>query len=757
MNAVKKMNYWVCAVASIALNMMLVAHDSRMLSLDDLYEHAKELSACHHKVTADYRKARGDSKVSSARNWYNECCGTCAPKVLVNTGSAQILTQAGVYCFGEDLTDSLQILGSDITIDMHGHAMHPANNGVPAIAITNGVVNVRVKNGFISGPSLPTNTIGIGVFDAFETRIEDLTIEGCAFGIILFGDQSPSMPYNDQPPVNTMIERVVCHDNTLGFFCINDFNTSIADCVVYNNLYGIGSQSSTQIVIRNVESYANEQQGFNVQGAVHSAAELVLCRAHGNSADGFIFDGVTGVVVRDCSAYNNQDSGFNTINNSENVSFFNCVAEKNGLDGFAIFGNSASLFSCTAAFNGSVNNNNGFNIRPNGTALVRGCTAQSNLGHGFNTTNSNNQFYSNVACLNGFANYNGVDIALITSPANARGVYNVDCENTTPDKIEEILALIESNRCAVTVLVNTGVDQEIVEPGRYCLGADLFNTLTIRTSGVVLDLNAHTIHMQPGADGIIVDPAALNVHIYNGLINGGNSGNRGISVGSAQDVRIDDVTCWQCSTGIDLNGSERTTLHGIRCVSSGGAGLSCTNDLNTSVFDSSFVGNGADGIACTGSLHLRIGRCQANGNTINGINLDSASHVEIEQCDLFQSSVGLTIRQTNDVVVRSCFACVNNGAGFNLQPSSSNIFIFNSVAIGNGNEGFYIEGTVTNTVIRECTANNNWVGFGNPVITAAVFYANSSCNNGTNFGGALNAAVAGANSALYWQNVDCDL
>lgn len=759
MNALKKMKYGIWGAVTITLNLMLCAQDNHVLSLNDLYEQVKEISACQHKVVGNYKKTAVSVKACpSSPNWCSdECDNACAPTVLVNKGSAQILTQPGPYCFGEDITDNIQVLGSDITIDMHGHGMYLPNNGIPGIAITGGVVNVRVKNGFISGPSLPTGTIGIGIFDAFETQVEDITIEKCAFGIILFGDENPYMPYNDQPPVNTVIQRVVCHDNTLGFFCINDFNTRIFDSVVYNNLYGVGSQGSTQIFMQGIESYGNQQQGFNVQGTGNSAAELVQCIAHDNAVDGFIFDGVTGVVVRDCSAFNNQASGFNTINSSKDVSFFNCVAEKNGLDGFAVFGDSASLFYCTATFNGYVNNNNGFNIRPNGTALVQGCTAQSNLGHGFNTTNSANQFYSNVACLNGFVNYNGVDVALITSPANARGRHNVDCDDTTPDEIEEILSILDSDSCGATVIIDTGTDQEITVPGRYCLGADFFHTLTIRASGVILDLNAHAINTQPGADGIVVDPTALNVQICNGLINGGNSGNRGISVGSAQDIQIDDITCWQCSTGIVLGACQRATLNRVHCVSNGGAGLECDNDFDTGVFDSSFIGNSADGIACNGSLHVRIGGCQANGNAINGIAINSSSHIEIENCNFFQCSVGLTLQQANDVVIRSCFACVNGGAGFNLQPSSSNIFIFNSVALSNGNEGFYVDGAVTNAVIRECTANNNFAGFGNSVITAALFYANSACNNGTNFGGTFNAGVAGANSALYWQNVDCNL
>lgn len=759
-NELKMMSRLAYVLVSLGLPLSLMGQNLENVSFDDLCQHVRTLSREYAKLMrhADEREA-----VIKACPTPGNCCGgasngsACDPIILRNVGAIQILTLPGVYCMAEDLLDNLQVLGSDITIDMNGHTLLAQNNGLPGIVVTGGVINVRIKNGLISGPSLPTNTIGLGIFDAFETRIEDVTIERCSFGIILFGDQNPYSPYNDQPPVDTLIQRVICHDNLLGFFCINDFNTRFVDCISYDNGFGIGSQGSTQMFAQGVECRNNQQQGFNVQGPA-SSAEFVQCVSRGNNLEGFTFDNANDVVVRDCYAVDNNGSGFGVNNGSSDIAFFNCIAESNGLDGFALFGNSASFFNCVATFNGQNNNSNGFNISPNITALVQGCTAESNFGHGFNTTNSANQFYSNVACNNGFTNYNGVDLALISSPANVRGVHNTDCDDTTPDQIEEILAILDSQGCGIIPIINTGVNQTITVPGKYCLMADLFNTILIQVDGVILDLNAHTISPQPGAAGIVVDTNISDVRISNGFISGGSGGASSITVSSgASDVVIEDITCQTCSTGIVLDTTQRVILRRIHSNFHGGDGISTSGDIDTIISNSSCISNGGSGITSTSSQNLLVSGCQVSANAVTGLYLVTCSHAQIENTVFSACGTGITVQQSDDVVIRYCFALNSGGAGFNLQMSSSNVFIYNSYALTNGIEGFFVDGTITNSVIRECTANANSTGFGNSVLTASQFYSNSACNNGGNFGGAFNAAVVGANTGLYWQNVDCDL
>lgn len=223
MNRLIGMKQWLWFVMGV-IPLFLSTHVEGQISLADMREQA-------YTIVKNYSTVRSTKACPSPGN----CCtgGSsamgCAPIVLVATGSAQILTEPGTYCFSTDLAENLAIEGSNITIDMNGHTLFAqgGGGGMAGIAITNGAVNVCVRNGFITGPGTALNTAGIGIFDAFEARIEDVTVENCSFGMILFGDEDPISPYNDQPPVNTRIERVYARNNVLGFFCINDINTKI--------------------------------------------------------------------------------------------------------------------------------------------------------------------------------------------------------------------------------------------------------------------------------------------------------------------------------------------------------------------------------------------------------------------------------------------------------------------------------------------------------------------------------------------------
>lgn len=691
------------------------------------------------------------------------CCGSdsdsnnCQAIPLYDIGSIQTLTLPGTYCLAEDIHATIYIEGSDITLDLNGHMIEVPNGMIiSGVWVRNGPNNVVIKNGLVLGQLQP-NTASIVLEKAFNVRIEDITCHNSMVGIVLLGPTSPFDP-PDKRPVNTIIERVICSGNFLGVLGLGDITTTVRDCVLNGN-FGAGLQAITSDslfvdgCVCNQNADTSNGSGFSLQQA--TSVELVNCVANQNDDQGFNISGSTDVVLRNCYAIENAHTGFNISGNASDVAFFDCIAEGNGADGFALFGDSASFFNCTATFNGQSNNNNGFNIFPNVTALVQGCTAESNFGYGFNSNNFTNQFYSNVACDNGSGNYNGINPTLISSPANVRGVHNADCADVTPDQIEEILALLGGPTCNAIPIDDTGADQTITVPGRYYLIADLSNKITIQVSGVILDLNAHTIDIPLGADGIVVDSVS-DVQIRNGFIDGNSNANRGIFLNVASDVRIDDITCISCSVGISMESSTRTTLNRVYCATHSGAGILCSTSEELQIFDSCLVGNGAGGLACTDSNLLYIRGCRANLNSLAGIFLDTCTHAEIDDCVLFQTSVGVSIEDSDDVIIHSCFACANSGAGFNLQSATETVLIYNSFGLSNGAEGFFVDGAVKNSVIRECTANNNVTGFSNIVAGTCLFYANSACNNGTNYLGVFSAPVGGADCAEYWYNIDCD-
>jgi hypothetical protein len=657
----------------------------------------------------------------------------------------------------EDIHHTIFIEGSDITLDLNGHTVQiPLGMTIAAIWIRNGPDNVRVKNGFILGQH-QANTAGIVIEKAFNTRIEDVTIFDAFVGIVLLGPIQPDDP-PDKRSVNAVIERVICSGNFAGVIGLIDLGTTVRDCIFSNN-YGEGFQGteSDTLLVQNCVCNQNGQVGFGGNGfslSDISSSELINCIAEQNLQDGYSFDGAQEIIVRDCAASANEQTGFNISGTSATISLFTCVANDNGSDGFGVFGHSASLFYCTATFNGQVNNNNGFNIAPSVTALVQGCTAESNKGFGFITNNSAHQFYSNVACLNGAGNYNGVNVSLISSPANVRGVHNVDCDDDTPDEVEIILDIVEEGGCAATAIVDTGVDQFITTPGIYCLTADLSNTLTIQASGVVLNLNAHMINVSAGANGIVVSAGLSNIVIRSGFISGGATGFVGLLVNGATEVRIEDITCDSFSLyGVYLINSQNVLINQVKSNNNGSNGLQVDTSSNFTVVSSSFDGNGSAGMQYNDSQNVSIQQCQTNNNAAVGVFFVNGSDHSCQNCVAFQGANGFECMGSQDVIMRDCFVSAAN-VGFVIETTSSAIQLLNCVALNN-NVGFSMTDT-SSVIVRESTANGNTsTGFMNSSAGSCQFYANSACNNGTNYSGVTNAPVGGADCAEYWYNISC--
>ncbi len=689
---------------------------------------------------------------------FRSCIGDCQSIPVYNTGSSQTLTLSGTYCLAEDIHDTIFIEGSDITLDLNGHKVQvPAGMTVSAIWVRNGPVNVRIKNGLVIGRH-QMNTAGIVIEKAFNTRIEDVTIFDAFVGIVLLGPIQPGDPA-DKRSINAVIERVICSGNFAGIIGLIDQGTTVRDCILSNN-YGEGLQGtqSDMLFVQNCVCNQNGQVGFGGTGfAMDSttSCELVNCVADQNLENGFSFSDAERFIVRDCVASANGQSGFNTWGTSSTLSFFNCHAQDNGSDGFGIFSDAAALFYCTATSNGQVNNNNGFNIWPNDTAFVQGCTAQKNKGFGFNVNNCVHQLYSNVACLNGFGNYNGVSLSLIASPADARGVYNVDCGDTALDSVELILQRMGERGCAAQLVIDTGVDQFITEPGTYCLNADLSNTLTIQSSGVILNLNAHIMNVPAGANGIVVSDGISDVIIKNGFITGVAGGNNGVVVGTAQNVLIEDMSCQSCTNaGIQGNGSLELTINRVNSNLNGQYGVIFDGVTNGAITESNFSANGTAGIECDNADRVRVRACQCNGNGM-GLSLLTSSNIDVkESIFIANTNIGFSIDQSNKCVSRSNFSS-SNGTGFVLTNGASDVFILNNVSLSDSVAGFVADSTVVNSVIRECTANGDGDGFVKVAGAGCEFYSNSACDNTLNFNGTFNAPIGGADCAEYWSNVSC--
>lgn len=662
----------------------------------------------------------------------------CAMTPIVETGFSQTITQPGSYCLATDLEHELIIASSSVTVYMKGHVIYVPVESV-GVRVTALVTDFRLMGGAIDGQE--GGNVGISVLGASDVRIEDVSCVRCEAGILL----NPSS-------MNAMLARVHCRGNVTGLVCQHDVGTVVVDSSFNENGVGVIVNGSTSFVMQ--RCMANESSaGDGVNGHELASCQFLDCTAQNNNGGGFVFvNSCADIVVRQSVANSNGVSGFVISDNSSDVVLLGCAAENNIGAGIEIDLAEVVCIDCVT----SSNEGDG-TTASNSTVLVRGCVANNNNGYGFNTDTVSNQFYSTVACGNGMGQYNNVTSAPVTSAYNMRGVQNVDCQNNTPDVLDEILDRVESGfGCSVTVL---SVDEPITltVPGRYCLATDFTNQITISSDSITLDLNDHTITVSGGSLGVAISGGFNDVRIKNGFIVGDGMASAGISVGAAADILISDITCSNFLIGLDIDGAQRVkmnrivthqnTVYGIHCFNSFDVVVSqCQCDMSSVgiIFDGSqrfcvrecTVANNNVGISVfAGSMNGEIVHCFANTNVTAGFEVDTSSYIVIRECAVCGTGLASTSR------------------GYAIIDGL--VFVVNSVASACGT-GFFVGAVLNNAVvIRECSAYGNNVGFENNAPLPCFFYANDACNNGTNFIGVTSAPVSGGDCSTYWNNVDC--
>ena len=381
----------------------------------------------------------------------------------------------GYYCVAETLTAAsgtiitINLLNSPnpdaVTLDLNGHTLE-ANGSANGIAIAAGSSNVVIKNGYIIGIGNSASagiTIGTSGITTQNIVISDVTMSNFSVEGIRLADVQ-----------NISLIRVESLNNNFGFFSSSSTSSPFATQQVRiesssfnNNAEGLSFSGSDLYVIDS--SFNNNSSHGLFTNAGSSNITIINCEANGatdysTQANGFFINSTLATLIGCTACYNNND-GFKIA--SQNSIYSGCVAQANGNDGFEITTPNNILLNCTAMLNATFA---GFEI--NGTSqfnLLRGCIAldntnasgfltsktnnliqecisnnNTNFGFGDSTSPKANQYYSNSAC-NNFVNSNyssTITSAPVTSAANAHGVENIDCANSTVDQIAVMASYI---------------------------------------------------------------------------------------------------------------------------------------------------------------------------------------------------------------------------------------------------------------------------------------------------------------------------
>jgi len=329
---------------------------------------------------------------------------------------------------------------------------------------------------------------------------------------------------------------------------------------------------------------------------------------------------------------------------------------------------------------------------------------------------------------------------------------------------------IDCNAIPLTVGVGGAL---INSPGYYCLTQDVPNLtspIIINSSDVTLDLNNHTITPTIYTDGIHVSQMYSRITIKNGSIVMSTPGATGINLYGTtndNDFHIHDVTIDFADLGIQTENVGLANLDIARVIVTNAlaAGFSISGASNVTISEcqASGDGEGTIGFDITGvsSSSTLLNSCVAANNSGNGF-LITGSNVTLTNCvaqgnagfvGAGEGNAGFALLSGANIMLAHCIANFNNtypnSYGFYINVSSATLT--NCTALGNTNDGFYLDNSANNIVLENCVANfNTGSGFANASRDSGNLFSFISCiaQNNTVSGFDVSASSPSGGSGL---------
>ncbi|HEV2601078.1 MAG TPA: right-handed parallel beta-helix repeat-containing protein [Candidatus Babeliales bacterium] len=696
---------------------------------------------------------------AAARGFANVDCSLDEPATCaaIPVSEAQTLSLSGTYCLTNDVTGTIVITGSSITLNLNGYAVLSGSDG---ISIASSASDVRIKNGSVRGSGADR---GIFVNGATDVRIEEVTCDNWTIGIYSLN------------AVTVILDNVNCNNNTTSFQCDSTEGAIARNTTFSNNSTGaLVSVNSTAEFI-NCSAYKVLElrgQGIDDASLVGVTSKKVISenRAQPIPSAGFYCNFSSMTIYRDCSA-TFFDSGF--VNDQGSASeHFNSVATSCDI-GFELHGDKATLTNCIARDNSQA----GYSSFPDvGEVIFRDCVAKDNAEYGFLeegpiSENVHNMYLNCVACNNG-TNYSSNIIAAnnapVTSAAAARGFGSVDC------------SLDEPATCAA---IPVSEAQTLSLSGTYCLTNDVTGTIVITGSSITLNLNGYAV--LSGSDGISIASSASDVRIKNGSVRGSGA-DRGIFIDGAPSVRIEDVTCENWENGIYFANVVTGVLNNVISNNNSSSGVYCNNSVGIVIRNSIFNDNRDAGVLADNGSAVECIACSATAHIVDCLRQQQVEDSLKQRAHItcFSGQVGFESLNST-MVARSCSAstlssgffsslgqndladCFAQGCLFGFTIGGDTSTVTNCVAEKSLDSGFLTSQDGGEAVFRECVAKDNILyGFQDAIVLTTDLPVNMylncvACNNGTNYSSnivaANNAPVTSAAAARGFENVDCTL
>lgn len=675
-----------------------------------------------------------DSKVGALDSLI-DTLDACDSTPLFGPGPITIASP-GNYCLAQNVS-TITISASKVNLNLNGYIVSSTTAGITI----NGVnpADITIRNGIVQATNNASGT-GINIVSGGSgISILNVTVENWSTGVLA------------EDVTNLLVQDCsLFNNNSVGLQIADDINVEIRDCSFSANSTGllVADVDSTSKGIKILNCAFNQTQtalGSAVDITTGESIEIIGCSAIGQASQtsGFAISGnlapaTNSVLIENCFASDFSDNSLGAGN------------------GFLIDAvNGICISNCTAE-----DNFTGFNITTGSIAIVRDSVAANN-STGFNWDGTGNaQFYANQACGNSTLNYSAtITSAPVTSPANARGVHNVDCSNSDLDQVAVIessldgmssssevdsisskLSVVESKTDECCTVENSKLDNisskidshslcaaiPITGPGSlstyggsksgvYCLTTDLTSTLTIDVSNVTVDLNGHNIFTT--TTGIFIGGGVSNVIIQNGTIVSDGTGTAGIKRGgtpspvSVIQIELRNLIIDSWVSGIDLTGgigaSSNNNYHDLLVTNCTGTGITITGFEH--ILRNNQITFNDTGITSTAHQVL-IDNCTVDSNNTTGINLGISSPfvglgAQIINSSANANTTGIQLNGTKNIEI-SQSTINSNTTGINMTGGTQFTTISNAT-INDNTAGIIVDGGSQATIGQTSFENNS--------------------------------------------------
>jgi Right handed beta helix region len=256
------------------------------------------------------------------------------------------IAQPGLYCLATDISGSISIEASEVTLDLNGHTVTAGTAVTTDIIQGQNVENISVQNGIVDANN-SASLNAISFTSSANIYLSHLTIRNANLNGILATTVT-----------HLLIEYVLSEASSVaGSRLIGCSNVLISDSTFSDNTRGLllNGNTSTAVIVTNCHFINNSVRGVDVQK--NSIISLYSCIAAGNKNGGFLSFG--NMDAFDCVADNNKTFGFlgSIEDRTTTLVFERCVASNNIGQGFVAEQGTSGVMSQCIAFN---NTNNGF-------------------------------------------------------------------------------------------------------------------------------------------------------------------------------------------------------------------------------------------------------------------------------------------------------------------------------------------------------------------------------------------------------------